>query len=37
MERVDLSSYDESGIIVTFQPAPDGNHLFIDFDVTEVG
>jgi hypothetical protein len=32
---VDLSSYDEYGLIVTFEPMPDGNHLFIDFIVAE--
>lgn len=30
---VDLSSYDEFGLIVSFQPAPDGDHEFIDFAV----
>jgi hypothetical protein len=32
---VDLSSYDEYGLIVTFEPMPDGNHRFIDFIVSE--
>jgi hypothetical protein len=30
---MELSSYDEFGLIVSFQPSPDGNHEFIDFAV----
>jgi hypothetical protein len=32
---VDLSSYDEFGLIVTFQVAPDGDHVFIDFVIAD--
>jgi hypothetical protein len=32
---LDLSSYESAGILVTYLPASDGNHLFIDFVVSE--
>jgi hypothetical protein len=31
---VDMSSYDEFGLMVTFEPMPEGNHRFIDFTVS---
>jgi len=30
---VDLSSYGEFSLIVSYRPMPDGNHEFIDFAV----
>jgi len=32
---VGLSSYDEYGLIVTYEPMPDSNHRFIDYIVSE--
>jgi hypothetical protein len=32
---LDLSAFRETGIAVTYLPAPDGNHLFLDFVIVE--
>jgi hypothetical protein len=31
----DLSSFRQAGIVVAYLPAPDGNHLFVDFTIAE--
>lgn len=32
---LDLSALRETGIAVTYLPAADGNHLFVDFEIAE--
>jgi hypothetical protein len=32
---VDLSSFDEFGIVVAFEQMPDGRHRFIDFALAD--